>query len=286
MMPEQIYASLLTLYPKAFREAYGGAMLDAFREWHRANRRPPLAFWRLAVADLARSVCREQLDACRSGVRRFVLHWLAVCAFGVIVTGLVANLVTWCFGYLYHPYLEGLRFAPWTYGAFLGAGLGVAQTAVLRDRFRVGVAWVLVSAASTALGLHLTAVVAGLDIGPVGCGIVLGGVVGSCQWMLVRTRVQRPGWPVLATALSLPIAVLLCDGLIQRALTGMNPVATNLQATYASTAYADALGVLVRGLYQPHNWTDLAVEFAAMAISGLIIGAITARQVSERRRAY
>jgi hypothetical protein len=66
----------------------------------------------------------------------------------------------------------------------------------------------------------------------------------------------------------------------------MNPVATNLQATYASTAYADALGVLVRGLYQPHNWTELAVEFAAMAISGLIIGAITARQVSERRRAY
>ena len=285
MRPEQLYGALLALYPKAFREAYGDEVIDAFYELRRANRRRPLAFWRFAIADIARSVCQEQLDACRSGLRRFVLHWLAVCALGVIVTGLVANLVTWCFGYLYHPYLEGVQFAPWSYGAFLGVGLGVAQSVALRDRFRVGVAWVVVSAASTALGLHLAAIVGG-PIGLVGYGIVLGGVVGICQWMLVRTRVRRPGWPVLASALSLPIAVLLSDGLIQRALTGMNPLANNLQATNAGAPYADALGVLARALYQPHNWTDLAVESGAMAISGLIIGAITARQVSEGRRAH
>jgi hypothetical protein len=285
MSPEQFYRALVVLYPKAFRDTYGEEVIDAFSQLRLASRRRPLAFWRFAIADLARSVCQEQLDACRSGGRRFVLHWLAVCALGVIVTGLVANLVTWCFGYLYHPYLEGLRFAPWSYGAFLGVGLGVAQAVALRDRLRVGAAWVAVSAASTALGLHLAAIVAG-PIGLVGCGIVLGGVVGVCQWMLVRARVRRPGWPVLASALSLPIAVLLSDGLIQRALTGMNPVADNFQTTNAGAPYADALDVLVRALYQPHNWTDLAVESGAMAISGLIIGAITARQISVGRHAH
>ena len=52
---------------------------------------------------------------------------------------------------------------------------------------------VVILLASTALGLHLAAILAG-PIGLVGCGIVLGGVVGACQWMLVRTRVRRPRW--------------------------------------------------------------------------------------------
>jgi hypothetical protein len=284
MRPEQIYAALLRLYPRSFREAYGDDVIEAFGEWRRASRQRPVAFWRFAIADLARSVCREQLDACRSGVRRFVLHWLAVCALGIIATGLVANVATWCFSYLYHPYLEGLQFAPWSYGAFLGAGLGVAQSLALRDRLRLGVAWIVVSAASTALGLHLAAIVAG-PLGLIGSGIVLGGVVGSCQWMLVRTRVRRPAWHVLASALSLPIAVVLSNGLIQRAFTGMNPVANDLQ-TARVAPYADALAALARALSQPHDWTDLAVESAAMAISGLIIGAMTARQISEGRRAH
>jgi hypothetical protein len=284
MKPEQIYAALLALYPRAFREAYGDDVIDTFCEWHRANRQRPLAFWRFAIADLALSVCREQIDACRSGVRRLVLQWLAVCALGIIATGLVANLATWGFSYLYHPYLEGVRFAPWSYGAFLGAGLGVAQSIALRDRFRAGLAWVLVSAASTALGLHLAAIVAG-PVGLVGCGIVLGGVVGSCQWMLVRTRTRRPAWPVLASALSLPIAVILSNGLIQRAFTGMNPVADSLQTANAAL-YTDALTALARALYQSHNWTDLAVESGAMAVSGLIIGAITARQIAGGHRAH
>jgi hypothetical protein len=284
MRPEQFYAALLRLYPKSFREAYGADVIEAFCEWRNASDQRPVVFWRLAIADLARSVCREQLDACRSGVRRFVLHWLAVCALGIISTGLVANVANWCFSYLYHPYLEGLRFAPWSYGAFLGIGLGVAQSLALRDRLRVGVAWVMVSAASTALGLHLAAIVAG-PFGLVGCGIVLGGVVGSCQWMLVRARVRRPAWPVMASALSLPIAVVLSNGLIQRAFTGMNPVANDPQAASVA-AYADALTALAQALSQPHNWTDLAVESGAMAVSGLIIGAITARQILDGRRAH
>ena len=261
-------------------------MLAAFHELRRANRRPRLAFWRFALVDLARSVYREQVDACRTGTRRFVLQWLAVCAFGIIGTGLVASLATRGFQYLYHPYLEGMQFAPWSYGAWLGAGLGVAQSLALGQRLRSSLAWVIASAGSTALGFHLAALVAGA-IGPIGCGIAIGAIVGGCQWMVARTRRQPAGWPVLASAVSLPVAVLLCDSVIERALTGMNPVAADLQATaLAGAGYGGAISVLVRGLQQPRGWADVAFEFSAMAISGLTIGAITARQLAGGHRAH
>jgi len=208
-----------------------------------------------------------------------------VCALGIIGTGLASSLVTRGFEYLYHPYLEGLQFAPWSYGALLGAGLGLAQIAVLRLRLRASLAWVIASAASTALGFHLAALVAGA-IGPIGCGVAIGAIVGSCQWMLARTRVHRPAWPVMATAASLPVAIVLWDSLIQRALAGMNPVAIDVQArTIAGAQYGTAISVLVRGLQQPHAPADVAFEFAAMAVSGLTIGAITARQLAGGHRA-
>jgi hypothetical protein len=280
MTPERFYAALLTLYPKAFREAYGGDVLAAFNELRRANRRPPLVFWRFALVDLARSIGQEQIDECMRGQRRYVLRWLAVCALGIIGTGLASSVVTRGFGYLYHPYLEGLQFAPWSYGALVGAGLGLAQTAALRSRVRAGLAWIAASAASTALGFHLAAFVT-VALGPVGCGMAIGAIVGGCQWMLARTRMRRPGRVVMATAASLPIAILLCDSLIQRALAGMNPVAIDAQArTLAGPQYGTAISVLVRGLQQPSSWSDVAFEFAAMAVSGLTIGAITARQLA------
>ncbi len=285
MTPERFYAALLTFYPKAFRDAYGADVLAAFRELRRADHRPPLAFWRFVLGDLARSVSREQIDECMSGQRRFVLQWLGVCALGIIGTALAAGLVTRGFEYLYHPYLEGLQFAPWSYGAVLGSGLGIAQSMALRQRLRARLSWVSASAASTALGFHVAALAAGA-IGPVGCGIAIGAVVGGCQWMLGRTRSRRPAWPVLATAASLPIALLLCDGLIQRALAGMNPAAIDVQArTIASAQYGAAISVLVRGLQQPRGWADVVFEFAAMAVSGLTIGAITARQLAGGHRA-
>jgi hypothetical protein len=287
MNPERVYAALLTLYPRAFRETYGDDMLDTFREWHRTSHLPALRFWRAAISDLGWSACREQIDACRSGVRRFALRWLAVCALGIIGTGLIASLVTWLFGYLYHPYLEGLELVPWSYGAFLGAGLGIAQSAALRHRLTTGLSWVAVSSASAALGFHLAALAAAA-IGPVGCGIIMGAVVGACQWMMVGTsqRLQRPNWPMVASALSLPIAVILCDTLIRRALGGMNPVAANVQATAAPASYSSAIVTLIRGLQQPRGWGDFAFELAAMSLAGLTIGTITARRLSQERGAH
>ena len=53
MTPHRLYAALLMLYPKAFRDEFGPAVIDAFRELHAASHRSPLAFWRLILADLA-----------------------------------------------------------------------------------------------------------------------------------------------------------------------------------------------------------------------------------------
>jgi len=284
MTPERIYAALLTLYPRGFRDAYGPEMLQSFSEMRRASHRPRPAFWCFALGDLATSVFREQLDACRSGLRRFVLQWLAICAFGAMGTSLVAFLVTQSFAYLYHPYLEGLRFSPWSYGAFLGAGLGLAQAVALRQRRRIATAWVAVSTVSAAIGFDLAALTAGA-IGPVGCGLAIGAVVGGCQWWLSRTLLQRPGWPVLGSGLSLPAIVLLCDNLIQRALSGVNPVAADVHATLAGAHASVAFDALVRGLQQPRSWADAAFELTAIATTGLTIGVITARQLSEMHRA-
>jgi hypothetical protein len=280
MMHERVYAALMVLYPRAFRDRYGEDVLDAFRELHRTSRLPAASFWRFAIADLMRSICREQLDACRSGLRCFVLGWLAVCALGILGASLVASLVSWTFAYLYHPYLEGLQLAPWSYGAFLGVGLGLAQSTALRQGARATLAWMAVSAMSAAIGLQLAAMGAAA-IGPVGCGVVIGGVVGACQWTLAGMSIRRSGWSALATALSLPLAILLCDTFIQRALSGMNPVAVDFQATAGALHYDAPLNALVRGLQQPRGWMDVAFEFAAMSISGLTIGAITAHRLSQ-----
>lgn len=281
-----MYAALLALYPRAFRDMYGEAVLDTFREWRRSSGLPAVSFWLVALADLAQSVGREQIDACRCGLRRFVLGWLAVCAFGIIGTGLIASLVTWGFAYLYHPYLEGLQLAPWSYGAFLGAGLGIAQSVALRHRLPVGLSWIAVTTASAVFGFHLAAMAAAA-IGPVGCGIAMGAVVGACQWMMAGTsqRVYRRGWAVVGTALSLPVAVVLCDTVIQRALGGMNPLAANLHATATPAGDGSAIAVLIRVLQQPRGWTDVAFELLMMSLSGLTIGGITARRLSQVRRA-
>ena len=227
MTPERLYAALLRLYSKPFRDEYGAAMLDAFRDLRAASRRSPLALWRFVVADLVSSAAREQLDECRTGSRRFALRWLATCALGLIVTVLVANAVAWTFSYFYHPYFEGLTVPAWGYGACLG--------------------------------------------------LVLGGTIAIGQWLLLPAQVRRARAWALASGIALPIAALLCGAVVERTLTGLKPVAAN--------PYVDALSVLMRGLPQPKNWTELAVQFIAMAVSGLAIGEITARH-AEKRHAY
>jgi hypothetical protein len=282
MTAERFYTALLTLYPKAFRREYGDAMIEAFRELHdhrRARHRSPLAFWSFVVADLGQSLIREQIAASRSGDRLGMLRWLGVCAAGSIATVCLANTTTSLFGYLYHPYLEGLTIAPWIYGAFLGLGLGLAERAALRRHGRLGTRWILASGAGAALGLHVAVIVAS-STGPLAYGIVLGGFVGTSQWLVLRTRVARAGWLVLGSAVALSLGVLSYAASLDRALRGFGPLPNDVLVGQAPMDYREALGVLVRGLYRPKSWAELAMELAVMATSGLVIGALTARPVS------
>ena len=119
----------------------------------------------------------------------------------------------------------------------------------------------------------------GLTLPPWGyvcLGLVLGVTIGIGQRMLLPSEVRHTRSWALASAIALPIATLLCGTVVERTLMGMNPLAAH---PYRDTAD------LMRVLHQPKNWTQLAVQFAAMVASGLIAGAITARR-AERRHAY
>ena len=227
MKGERLYAALLRLYPKPFREEYHASMLEAFHELRASPRRSSLAFWQFVITDLVRSAARQQLDECRNGSRYFRLRWLVTCALGLIVTVLFANTVNWTLGYFYHPYFEGLTIPPWAYGVCFG--------------------------------------------------LVLGGTIGIGQWLLLPTCIPRVRAWALASGIALPIATLVCGAVVERTLTGLNPVAAN--------PYADAIRVLTR-LDPSMKWTEFAFQFAAMAASGLTVGAITAWPRAEKRHAY
>jgi hypothetical protein len=109
-------------------------------------------------------------------------------------------------------------------------------------------------------------------------GLVLGGTIGISQSMwLPRQRARAQAW-ALASGIALPIATLLCAAVVERTLTGVNPI--------AATPSVDAIGVLVRGLDQPKDWMDVTVPFVAMAVTGLTLAAMTARPCAEKYPPY
>ena len=55
MIAERLYAALLCLYPRRFRQEYGDAMLEAFRSARRDM--APARFWLMIADDLCRSIC-------------------------------------------------------------------------------------------------------------------------------------------------------------------------------------------------------------------------------------
>ena len=278
MTSKQLYSALLVLYPKAFRREYGDRMIGAFCQLRRARRRGATAFWIFIIADLVRSSLRQHVDRFRSGTQQFAVEWAITCASGAVMAALAANVLTWSFSYLYHPYLEGLTLSAWSYGALLGLGLGLVQSATLHRRFRVGLPWILTSAVAAALGLHVAVAFASVA-GPVGYGIVIGSFVGGAQWLVLRTRVRRAGWWVLGSTTALSLAVASCAAAIHAMLLGLKPLSHEPKA-FEPGAYRAAIAFLVRGLYGPTNGHDLMVEFAVMATCGLVIAAVTARPLS------
>jgi hypothetical protein len=120
MTAGRVYAALLLLYPRPFRDEYGNEMLAAFDAMRRARKAGSLRFWTFVVADTVGAAARERLDG---------LRWLATALFGLLVTVATAQTVTFTYRYFYHPYFEGTSIPALPYGAALGLVLGLAVAA-------------------------------------------------------------------------------------------------------------------------------------------------------------
>jgi hypothetical protein len=183
--------------------------------------------------------------------------------------------------------------------SFVIADVARSAAAAQIDEWRRGPRQIALRlAASSAAGLAATAVAAhgttwlygyfyhpylegrALPVAPYGIflGLVLGGTVGVAQWLLLPARVRRASAWAVASAVAVPIAVLFCSAAVDRALTGLNPVAAEPQRFTI-----DLLFVGVRGT---RTWMDLAVQFAAMAGSALTIRALMRKPLMERRHAH
>jgi hypothetical protein len=231
MTAERVYAALLRLYPKSFRDEYGAEVQAAFRQLQRSTGKSRVAFWSFVAADVARSAAIAQVDEWRRGPRQIALRLAASSAAGLTATAVAAHGTTWLYGYFYHPYLEGIVIPVLPYGIALG--------------------------------------------------FVLGGTVGLAQWLLLPARVRRTSAWALASAIAMPIALIFCSAAVDRALAGLNPVAAGLQPL--------PFDLLAVGLSRTGTWRDLAVQFAAMAASALVVRSVmrTSRKpLRERRHAH
>lgn len=278
MTADRFYSLLLRVYPATFRREYGPGMIDAFQQLHGARSGSPVAFWLFVLTDIGRSACSAHLDECGTEHRRFSLEWTVACTCAAVVIALLANLLTAGFTYLYHPYLEGLTLPPWMYGALLGVGLGSTQAAVLHRRFRPAVLWVVGTSLATAVGFE-AAIATATIAGPIGYGIVLGGIVGGSQWCVLRTRVRQPFRSALVSIFTLLIAIAGSAVSIRTLLGGLNPLSPDPLAA-SPDASRTALDFLTRGLYGPTTRGDLAIEFAVMVTCGLVIATLTANPLS------
>jgi hypothetical protein len=115
----------------------------------------------------------------------------------------------------------------------------------------------------------------------VALGLVLGGTVDLAQRLLLPARVRRASAWALASAVAAPIAVLFCSAAIERALSGLNPVA-------ASPSAIDLFAVTVT---HARTWMDLALQFSAMTASALAVRAViktakTSRHALVERHAH
>jgi hypothetical protein len=272
MTAEDIYRRLLAAYPARFRREYGDGMLEAFHDLRQHTARRPLAFWLFVVADTLRAASAERAHACRELLQSSRCRWMTACAVGATACGALGSLATWAFSYFYHPYLEGTAFVPWVYGATLGAGLALVQALALGRRLPLGKLWIVTSACCAALGVEVAISIARVA-GPVGYAVTFGSVVAGGQWIVLRGRLPNAAWWVLPSAGGLSAVVMSARSTLSSALAGMEALRHHPDAT-------PGLYLLLRGLYAPTNWTEVAMGFAVMATTGLLVGAITAKPIA------
>lgn len=272
MTAADVYRRLLAVYPGRFRREYGDGMLDAFHDLRRHTSRGPVTFWLFVVGDTLRAASAERALACREFLQSSRCRWMTACAAGAVACGALGSLATWAYTYFYHPYLEGTAFVPWVYGATLGAGLALVQALALGRRLPLGKLWIVASACCAALGVEVAISIARVA-GPVGYAMAFGSVVAAGQWIILRGRLPGAAWWVLPSAGGLSAVVMSARSTLASALAGMEALRTPPDAT-------PGLYLLLRGLYAPTTWTEVAMGFAVMATTGLLVGAITAKPIS------
>jgi hypothetical protein len=272
MTAEDVFRRLMAVYPARFRREYGDGMLEAFRDLRQHTARGPLAFWLFVAADTLRAASAERVLACQEVLQSSRCRWMTACAVGATACSALGSLATWAFSYFYHPYLEGTAFLPWVYGAMLGAGLALVQALAIGRRLPLGKLWIVTSACCAALGVEIAISIARVA-GPVGYAIAFGSVVAGGQWIVLRGRLPGAAWWVLPSAGGLSAVVMSARSPLTSALAGMEALGNHPDST-------PGLYLLLRGLYAPSNWTEVAVGFAVMATTGLLVGAITAKPIS------
>ena len=269
MMRRWLCSLLLHLYPAPFRQRYGQEIADTLVDLRRASPASTCRFWLFIGADACRAALEQQRDAWR-GCRRIAVTWIAACTLGAAAWKAIGTGLAWLFAYLYHPYLEGTVLSPWLYGAMLGAGLGIAQCAVVRQLPRP--TWIVVSAACAAAGLEV-AMVSGSLTGPIGFGTVIGVIVACGQWTVLRPRFHRASWLAAVGGVALSMAAISLGVAANRA-----PLAVNALDHYTVVDRTPMLPVQV--LYAPMDWSEWTLGVVAVAICGLVVGAVTAKPVA------
>jgi hypothetical protein len=188
---EGVYAALLHLYPRQFRQDYGDDMLAAFSDMRTRWRGRPIAFWTFVLRDSLSAAGRERLDAMR---------WLATAACGLLVTTLTGDGAAWLYRYLYHPYFEGVtvRVLPSgiALGFVLGASIAVAQRMLFRPAERRARQWALAST----IALPITVFFCSAAIDRVTAGVLpIANAHPRVLDMFVFRPPQAQGWIDLAT---------------------------------------------------------------------------------------
>jgi hypothetical protein len=272
MTAEDVYRRLLALYPARFRREYGSGMMEAFRDLRQNTGKGPLSFWLFVAGDTFRAASSERALAWRERLRSNRSRWMTACAAGATASGALGSLATWTFSYFYHPFLEGTAFVAWIYGAMLGAGLALVQVLALGRGLPFGKLWIVTSACCAALGVEIAISIAPVA-GPIGYAIAFGSVVAAGQWIVLRGRLPGAAWWVLPSAGGLSAVAMGARSTLTSALAGMDAIRHDPDS-------APGLYLLLRGLYAPSSWSEVAVGFAVMATTGLLVGAITAKPVS------
>ena len=270
MTRDWLCSILLRLYPAPFRKRYGQEIADTIRDLRRTSPASTFRFWLFIWTDACRAAIGQQRDAWRDR-SRIALTWIAACTLGAAAWKAIGTGLAWVFTYLYHPYLEGTALSPWLYGATLGAGLGVAQCLVVRQLPRP--TWIVVSAACAAVGLQV-AMFSGALTGPIGFGSVVGVTVACGQWMVLRERFSRASWLAAVGGVVLSAAAISLGVAANRV-----PLAVNALDHYA--AVVDRAPVVpLQVLYAPMDWNEWTLGVLAVAISGLVVGALTVKPVA------